>query len=150
MSDNLYNDIGGEEILNRVHRRFYEILFEDAWLGKFFTGKNPDVLVMKQTKFMMSCMGGPNEYQWETPAIAHMHMNISNELYDLRQSILKQCILDEGISEALAERWLEVDDSFRRALVKNSVEDCVTRVRGQIPIDIPKPAGYPWPKENDK
>lgn len=141
----LLAEVGGEAGVLRVHERFYEVIFNDPWLGQFFYGKHQDVLAEKQSKFMVAAFGGDNHYTGDTPAFVHMHMFITDEMSGIRQQMLRQAILDEGHSESIAERWLKVDDSFRQSIVKKSVDECVLKCRGQIPVAPSKPIGYRSP-----
>lgn len=141
----LLQAIGGRDVIERVHRRFYTTIFEDEWLGRFFWGKNREALVKKQTDFMTACFGGENRYEGETPAIAHMHMYITDEAADYREHLLREAILAEGISEAIADRWMAVESAFRKAIIKKSIDECVVRCVGQRPVKAPKPEGFPWP-----
>jgi hemoglobin-like flavoprotein len=141
----LLDDIGGAECITPVHRRFYDWIFDDAWLGPFFYGKDKETLIRKQTEFMVSCFGGPSNFSGETPAIAHMHMFIDEEIFNLRQFHLHRCILEEGFSDEITERWIGVDESFRQAMVRSKLSECVVRCVGQMPISVKKPKAYPWP-----
>jgi nitric oxide dioxygenase len=143
----LLKAVGGREVIERVHRRFYTTIFEDEWLGRFFWGKNREALVKKQTDFMTACFGGENRYEGETPAIAHMHMFITDEAADYREHLLRQAILAEGISEAITDRWMAVESAFRKAIIKKDIGECVVRCVGQRPVKAPKPEGFPWPLE---
>jgi hemoglobin len=145
MPENLLERIGGREVLERVHRRFYRDLFDDKWLGRFFWGKDLETLVTKQTDFMYACLGGPNHYRGETPAIAHMHMFVTDEIFDVRQAILRKAIEAEGLSSEVADAWLRADGVFRPGIAKHSVDECVMRCRGQMPIVAEKPKGYKAP-----
>jgi len=136
----LLSEIGGIDVVTNVHQRLYEVLFEHPWLGKFFLGKHQHVLVEKQTQFMVGAFGGPNNYMGDTPAFVHMHMYITDEMAELRQSILREAILAEGLDSSIADRWLKVDDAFRASIVKKSVDDCVMKCQGQMPIVAKKPA----------
>jgi len=138
----LLREVNGFEGVQKVHQNFYDVLFDEPWLGQFFYGKAKDVLIDKQTQFMVAAFGGENQYQGDTPAFIHMHMFITDEMSDLRQKILRQAILDEGYSIAVAEHWLRVDDSFRESIVKQSVDDCVLKCQGQMPVVVKVPAGY--------
>lgn len=136
---NLLQEIGGEEAVFRVHQRFYDVMFEHPWLGQFFFGKSKPVLITKQTQFMVAAFNGPNQYTGDTPAFIHMHMFITDEMADLREKILKQAILDEGLSSSIADRWLKVDESFRPGIVKKSIDECVLKCVGQFPVKARKP-----------
>ncbi|MGR9087429.1 MAG: globin domain-containing protein [Gammaproteobacteria bacterium] len=136
----LLQEIGGEDVVFRVHQRFYEVMFNHPWLGQFFFGKSEVVLITKQTQFMVAAFNGPNHYTGDTPAFIHMHMFITDEMADLRENILRKAILDEGLSASIADRWLKVDGSFRSAIVKKSVAECVMKCVGQVPVTARKPA----------
>jgi len=136
---NLLHEIGGEEGVYRVHERFYEVMFNHPWLGQFFFGKSEEVLIAKQTQFMVAAFNGPNNYTGDTPAFVHMHMFITEDMADLREQILRQAILEEGLSESIADRWLKVDQSFRPAIVKKSIDECVLKCVGQVPVTATKP-----------
>jgi hemoglobin-like flavoprotein len=135
----LLAEIGGEEGVYRVHERFYEVMFNHPWLGQFFFGKSEEVLIRKQTQFMVAAFNGPNRYTGDTPAFVHMHMFITDEMADLREHILRQAILDEGLPASVADRWLKVDQSFRPAIVKKSIDECVLKCVGQVPVTAEKP-----------
>lgn len=135
----LLEAIGGPDVVTRIHRRFYDVIFEDPWLGQFFSGRSKNQLIEKQTQFMVGAFGGPNAYMGDTPAFVHMHMYITDEMADQREEILKKAILDEGLDETIAKRWLEVDNAFREGIVKKSVDECVMKCPGQVPLTAIKP-----------
>ena len=136
---NLLNDIGGEKVIMRVHTRFYDELFDHPWLGKFFFGKSKETLIKKQTQFMVAAFNGPNNYRGDTPAFVHMHMFITNEMSNVRSKLLYSGVVVEGVSEAIADRWLKVDNVFRPGIVKKSVDECVMKCKGQLPVTAEKP-----------
>lgn len=145
--DNLLSDIGGEEVVRKVHQAFYDRIFEDPWLGQFFYGKSKEVLVRKQTEFMVSAFGGPHAYRGATPAIVHMNMFITDELAALRERFLRRAILSHGLSESIADRWQAVDRLYRPSVVKQSVDDCVVTCFGQFAVEAKKPADYQEPED---
>lgn len=139
---NLFDEIGGEEIVIKVHQRFYDVIFDEPWLETFFFGKSKEALVKKQTEFMIAAFNGPNNYTGDTPAFVHMHMFITSEMIEVRERILRACIIAEGLSEEIADKWLKVDHSFKAAIVKKSSNECVLKCLGQMPITAEKPLGY--------
>lgn len=143
--EGLLEAVGGEPVVRQVHQVFYEALFNDPWLGQFFSGRSPQMLIDKQTEFMVSAFGGPHAYRGATPAIVHMHMDITEEQADLRERYLRWAIGSQGISEFLAERWLAVDRLFRPGIVKSDATACVLLCVGQVPLKAIKPAGYQEP-----
>jgi len=130
----LLDDIGGTEIVTRVHQRFYDIIFDDDWIGQFFLGKHKPGLIRKQTEFMVAAFGGINLYSGQPPALVHMHMYITDEMAIYREKILRQCIYEEGLNKNIADRWLAVDRSFWPSINKKEPSECVTTCPGQLPI----------------
>lgn len=139
---NLLSEIGGADIVFKVHQHFYDVMFNEPWLETFFLGKSKEALIKKQTQFMVAAFNGPNNYKGDTPAFVHMHLFITDEMADLRERILKASILAEGLSESIAEKWLTIDHSFRAAIVKKSIDECVLKCQGQVPITAKKPDDY--------
>lgn len=140
--NSLLSEIGSVEIVHSVHERFYDVLFKDPWLETFFFGKSKAVLIDKQTQFMVAAFGGENRYNGDTPAFLHMHMLITEEMLNVRERILRTAILEQGLSTEIADRWLAVDRAFHPAIVKKSVDECVLKCRGQMPIVAAKPINY--------
>jgi len=134
--------IGGAEVVKQVHDVFYEALFEDDWLRKFFLGKHESILSEKQTAFMVNAFGGESDYRGDMPAFVHMHMMITAEQADIREQYLRRAILSQGLSEEIADRWLAVDRIYRPSVVKNSESDCVLLSKGQYAISAIKPKNY--------
>lgn len=141
----LLTDIGGIEVIKKIHDAFYRRLFEDPWLGQFFLGKHEDILSEKQTAFMVNAFGGQADYRGAMPAFVHMHMFITAEQADIREQYLLQAILNAGLDETIAKRWLAIDRLFRPAVVKKSPDDCVLLCQGQFAIQAKKPLGYVSP-----
>jgi hypothetical protein len=61
---------------------------------------------------MIAAFNGPNISIGAAPAFGHMHMFITAEMADLREHILRQAILDEGLSASTEDGWMKVDQSF--------------------------------------
>lgn len=141
----LLQAIGGEDVVLRIHRRFYDVIFEEPWLGKFFRGKHETTLARKQTEFMVAAFGGENRYRGDTPAFVHMHMLITREQLEAREVILRNAIHEEGLSEEIVERWIKVDRGFWSGLIKASAEECVLKCFGQYPVVVKKPDDYVSP-----
>lgn len=145
-TQSLFREIGGTDVVERVHQRFYDTIFADDWLGGFFATKSQQSLVLKQTRFMVAAFGGPDEYHWESPALAHMHMMVTDEQADIREILLRNAIRAEGLSQDIEDRWLATDQAFRPAIVKQSESECVMRCPGQMPVVVRKPNGYRSPR----
>lgn len=138
-SSNLFEQLGGRETLERVHKRFYDKLYDHPWLGQFFKGIIRTTIENQQTDFMTSAMGGPEVYFGRLPIPAHSHMNITPELFDLRHSLLKESLEEEAIPFELAQRWLKIDAAFKTGLVKKSLSDCKRRFNTDEILDYEDP-----------
>ena len=137
----LFDRLGGIKTLEQVHKKFYDKAFAHDWLRLYFTDKPQIVLEEQQTDFMMQLMGGPKLYGGKTPKMAHQHMNISDELFELRQKMLSETIKEAGISDELRQEWLIADASLKNAIVKKSKEDCRTAYAAQEILDFKNPSG---------
>ena len=119
----LLNLVGGVETLKQVHKIFYDKVYAHPWLGKFFEGHSQQAIENRQTSFMAEKMGGPKTYMGKPPLMAHRAMYINEELFALRQEILKESLQEFGLREDLIEKWLRIDAAFKKQIVKNSIED---------------------------
>ena len=123
----LLDALGGRPILERVHKLFYDKLYEHPWLKQFFHDIEQELVENQQTDFMVSNMGGGKIYHGRFPKPAHSHMYITEELFDLRNRILADSIRECGVSDELAERWLKIDRAFKHSLVKQNPGECKGR-----------------------
>lgn len=135
----LYLSIGGKPTLERVHKIFYDFIYQHPWIGQYFQCIPQDTIEAQQTDFMMAAMGGPQVFQGKLPIPAHKHMNITDELFDLRQSLLKQALDEVVVSSELATKWLKIDAAFRMGIVKESLADCEKRYATDNILNFPNP-----------
>ncbi len=135
----LYARLGGHATLERVHKLFYDKLYEHPWLGRFFEGIEQQHIEDQQTAFMAAVMGGPKRYVGQYPQPAHRHMLVTPELFDLRSGILAEAIAEAGVPADVAAEWLALDRNFEKAIVKTGVEQCEQRYVFEPIVAIPDP-----------
>jgi len=140
INKSLFDRLGGISTLKKVHKTFYDKAYQHPWLKLYFTDKPQQVLEEQQTAFMTQLTGGPRMYSGKTPKMAHQHMNISDELFELRQQMLSESIQKHNISDDLREEWLRVDDALKKAIVKKSIDECKTSYATQEVLDFHNPA----------
>ena len=141
MKQTLFDAVGGLPTLQKVHKIFYDKIYAHDWLKVFFTGHNQEAIENRQTAFMAQKMGGPVKYMGRELKVAHRHMYITRELFDIRQAILKESLQEASVAEDLTARWLKIDQAFHRAIVKDSIESFYkTTWQYQKRIIVPKPA----------
>jgi len=136
----LFNAIGGLETIKNVHKIFYDKIYAHDWLKLFFAGHNQQSIENRQTAFMAEKMGAAIAYYGKEPLMAHRHMYITKELYDIRHQLLKESLQEAGVPNELAVRWLKIDYAFIRQIVKPSVEAFYqTTFNYEKRIIIPRP-----------
>lgn len=134
-----YDRLGGRPTIDHVHKVFYDKLYSHSWIGKFFAGISRELIEAQQSDFMGQMFGGPRIYGGRMPAEAHVHMYITDELFDLRHEMLRQSLTEAGVGPAVATEWLSMDKAFRRAVVKKSITDCQKRFTTDEVLNFPKP-----------
>ncbi len=111
----LKNGTGLNEILNN----FYTLVYADDKLSGFFEDITIQRAIEKQSSFLRSIFTGEKCYFGEHPKKAHHWMVISDALYDYREELMEQCLRDYGLSEHLITQWREIEEVFRKAIVKS-------------------------------
>jgi hemoglobin len=137
--NSLYELVGGDPVIRTVQKIFYDKLFVHPWLKDFFRDIKQEVLEGQQTDFMAHAMGGPDRYCGKFPVAAHVHMYITEEVFELRHSLLKDSLREARIPDALAARWLKIDYAFKGRLCKKGVGDCVGRYKNEPILIVPRP-----------
>ena len=131
-----FEEYGGFEILKIVSKVFYDKIYKDPWIGKYFAQVSQEHIEKQQVDFMAEALGGPNAYYGAFVPEAHKHLMISEELFELREQYLFESFDECNASAALRERWLKIDRAFRHAVVKRSPEDCKKRFPTDEIIDF--------------
>ena len=139
MAETLFDELGGMQGLERVHRIFYDKLLMHPWLKGFFDGVPRPHLESQQTEFMAGLFGGPKVYGGRPPATAHVHMFITEEVFFTRHILLEEALDEARVREDLKERWLDADMGMKRALVKDDISECEGRYKNEPIIAIEKP-----------
>ncbi|MCH8157956.1 MAG: group 1 truncated hemoglobin [Nitrospinae bacterium] len=139
MKDSLLDLVGGRPALEKIHQAFYDRVFADPWLSPFFAGAKQKHLESQQTDFIIRTLGGGLVFSGQRPENCHMHMFITQEVFDHRQSLMREAILECGVAEDVAEQLLRHQDSFAHAIVKKNISECTKRFHDEDVIQVPKP-----------
>lgn len=139
MAISLFDQLGGKTTLIKVHKDFYDRLFEHDWLKNFFVDVDQTILENQQTNFMSEAMGGPKCYAGKLPILTHKHMYITDEIFELRHNLLKESILKCGVTPELCKNWLNIDRAFQGSIVKQKIEDCQKRYNTDTILAVSKP-----------
>ena len=140
MKQSLFDEVGGLKALQKVHKIFYDKVYAHPWLGQFFKGHSQKAIESRQTSFMAEKMGGEIEYVGKDIKLVHEVMYITEELFTLRRKLLEESLKEAGIDEKLRERWLKIDNAFKKQIVKSSFESFMNeRWPYKKHIVVPKP-----------
>lgn len=115
-----YRAIGGDATVKQVLEVFYERVFADPLLGRFFVRTDKPTIRGKQFGFLKRCFTGEADaYMGQRPRNAHHGMVISDEQFDHRAGLLRQVLVEVGLAPADVDRWMAVEEVFRRQIVKD-------------------------------
>ncbi len=142
MSNTLYDEVGGRPMIEKIHKTFYDELYKHPWLKTFFIGIEQERIEKQQTDFMGAQMGGPNVYVGISVKTSHTNLFVTKEMIITRAKLLKKCIIQHGVSEKNADRWLERERVFYNVIIKESVADCKEKYSGEKIVVVPKPSAY--------
>lgn len=134
-----FESMGGRDILERVGKVFYDKIYEDPWLKNYFTEVPQEYIEKQQTDFMQAALGGDNIYAGKSPPNAHVHINVTDDVYQAREALLMEAFIECNAPQPLIDKWLKIDLAFYDRVVKKSVEDCKPRYQGEIILDFEKP-----------
>ena len=140
MSNKFFEKVGGRPALEKINKIFYDKVYADPWLSLYFTQVSQEHIESQQTDFLQSSFGGKKVYCGRLPLGAHQHVFITEELYALRSSLLKESLEEYGLAEDLIDHWMNIDAAFKSVMIKKSVEDCKPRFKTDPIVNIPNPA----------
>lgn len=135
----LYELVGGKPFLQKVSKKFYDKLFAHPWLKNYFKNTRQEVIESQQVDFMTGALGGPRVYSGRMPLDAHTHINITPELFELREKILIETLKEENAPQELIDRWIKIEVAFKRQLIKGSVNECKKRWATDEILDFENP-----------
>ena len=119
--------IGGSQVIREIIDDFYNQVFAHPILSQFFIDVSHDHQVRQFTDFMVGLLGGEKKFSGRLPDSAHTHLMISKEHFKIRQEILEKTLKKHLNSNDLIEIWLNIDKSFEKVIVKESIKDCKKR-----------------------
>ena len=140
----LFDRVGGRAKLDQIHKVFYDKVYDHDWLSQYFAGVDQETIETHQSDFMCSNMGGGKIFCGRQPKFAHIHIEVSEELFDLRHEFLRQSLQECDVSPEHQGEWLAIDMAFKTALLRK-LEDCRTigntiSTSGEGILSIPKPS----------
>lgn len=135
-----FNLMGGRASLVAVNKLFYDKVYQHDWLKLYFQKIPQQHIEDQQIDFMQKVLGGDNVYVGKAPPSAHHHMFITDELFDIRKQLLIDSFNELNTDPELRSKWLTIDESFRRILVKISPADCKARFTTDAILNFQNPS----------
>jgi len=130
----MWSALRGGELLHEILADFYTRVYADPRLSPYFARVTKQRLIEKQFLFLRQHFTGEKVYFGDRPRNAHHWMVISNELFDHREALMRDCLRRRGLADHLIERFLAFEESFRADIVKS--EPWKKIVAGvELPVD---------------
>jgi len=139
MSNLNYSDDELFRLINLATTEFYELVYKDFWFKEIFKVIDQKVITSQQTDFMVQAFGGPKRYGGRSVIDAHPHIFIDEEIWQKREELLKMAFDKVQTPADIREKWLKIDEAFKKALMKSSVSDCQKRYATDEIIFVPNP-----------
>jgi hemoglobin len=98
-SRSLYDQIGGEEVIDSFIDNFYERVLADPVLAPFFAKTSMKKQRVMQKEFFAAALGGPLNYSGADLAIAHQGRGITSRHLARFTEHLIATLQDNGIEE---------------------------------------------------
>lgn len=127
------------ELLKKVNKAFYDRIYKDPWLKDVFRDVPQEKIEAQQSDFMLGALGGPEVYAGRNPRDAHPHIFVDEEMWALREKYLVEALNEVGAPADLKEKWLKIDNAFKKSILKRSPADCKGRFVTDDLIIIPNP-----------
>lgn len=127
MAFNNYDDEKLYQLVYKTTEEFYNLVYEDPWFKKIFRVIDQKIITSQQTDFMVQAMGGPKKYGGRTPEDAHPHIYIDEDMWQYREKLLKIAFEKCDTPIDIQNRWLKIDEAFKKMIIKNDISDCKKR-----------------------
>ena len=135
-----FEQMGGRKVLEAINKIFYDKVYDHPWLKLYFEKIPQAHIEVQQVDFMQKVLGGENLYVGKAPPAAHQHIFVNEQLFDLRQTLLKEAFKEVNADQLLVDKWLNIDQSFKRIIVKARPDDCKRRFTTDPILDFPNRA----------
>ena len=139
MGFNQYSDEQLVDIIYRTNFEFYELVYQHDWLKNVFKVIDQKIITSQQIDFMVQAFGGPKNYCGRSPDEAHPHIFVDEEMWEMRELLLRQAFIKVNEPADIKERWLKIDNAFKSRIVMKSPEECKKRYNTDEIIIVPNP-----------
>jgi len=134
-----FEKMGGRSSLIIINKIFYDKVYKHPWLKQFFQQVPQQHIEDQQVDFMQKVLGGENLYVGKAPPVAHMHIMINDDIFQVRKELLEEAFFEANADPELMNKWLALDESFKRVIFKDSSAQCKRRFKTDNIVDFPNP-----------
>lgn len=127
------------DMVFKVNEKFYELIYNDTWLKSIFVIVDQKIITTQQTDFIVGALGGPRRYCGRSPADAHPHIFVDEEMWQLREKYLRQAFQETNFPQELGEKWIRIDEAFKSQIIKKDKSECTKRYASDEIIYFPYP-----------
>lgn len=127
ISEQKYTDDQLTHWITLISKEFYELVYKDEWLYKVFESVSKDFITRQQIDFMVGLFGGPKQYSGRSPKDAHPHIFITEQMWQHRESLMRQAFKTVQCPQDLAEQWIKIDEAFKKSIVMKDPSECQKR-----------------------
>ena len=119
----IIEEVGGQEAMQALMRRFYDRLFDDIIIGFFFENSDKEALIASQIAYVHAHLGG-RQGSYEGPSIrkAHQDLPILVGHFDRRHKILGEVLEEFEVPDRVRDAWLELDQAMREMVINQGAQ----------------------------
>ncbi len=125
--------------VRKITEEFYDLVYQDEWLKLVFT-IDQEVITNQQVDFMVGALGGEKRYGGKSPGDAHPHIYIDEQMWMRREFLLRQAMKNIGSPEEINEKWLKIDEAFKRLIISSDISEVKKRFFTDEVIIVENPA----------
>ncbi|MFL6076968.1 MAG: group 1 truncated hemoglobin [Mycobacteriales bacterium] len=112
-----YEAIGGQEAVEQLVDRLYELVYADHQLRPYFAGVDPVRLKRHKARLLTYLLGGPANYGGQALRTAHQRLGIPHEHYLRMNAYLVGALWESGAKADVVLRISLLLDTVGRRIV---------------------------------
>lgn len=120
----LFDEMGGETMLDMVVDRFIDRVFSDAMIGFFFANADRQRIKDKEYELAAVTLGAPIRYTGQPVAAAHRRHPIQIGHFTRRLEILRQTLADFQVPPRVSQYWLQHNAQLQSVIVQQDDRVC--------------------------
>ena len=113
----IYEELGGETVLDAAVIRLFEQAVTDPLLELYFANVDVAKLQVKFKDYVAAVLGGPRKYEGRSLRQAHKGTEINDLAFDTFVDMFLQALSETGVSEAVVNRVKQQLTPFKNDVV---------------------------------